>query len=220
MLSRANARSSGQMMFLLRRTIEALLVVIAPATTLISAGSDIFIRFAFGPKYAPATTGLSILSLVFLLYYVSIVLAAGLVILGRSWSVTIICGIAIVIMGASMLVFVPLGRKMFGVGGECAGAAMAVIANEIFMVVAMLSRFPEIPFDRRNVSVLIRCSAISAVVLVANHFLLRLGVVRLAIDLGLYVVLAVVLGVLRAADVRRVIDVLRARRAEARESTA
>jgi O-antigen/teichoic acid export membrane protein len=214
MLSRAHARSSGEMMMLVRRTIEALIIIIAPATTLISAGSDIFISFAFGPKYAPATTGLSILSLVFLLYYVSIVLASGLVMLGRSWSVTVICSVAIVIMGASMLVFVPLGRKMFGVGGECAGAAMAVIANEIFVVIAMLTRFTELPFDRRNVTVLIRCVAICAVVLVTNHFLLRLGVVRLAIDMGLYAVLAVALGVLRTSDVRRVLDVLRARRAE------
>jgi O-antigen/teichoic acid export membrane protein len=220
MLSRANARSSGEMMLLLRRTIEALLVIIAPATTLISSGSDIFIKFAFGPKYAPATTGLSILSLVFLMYYVSIVLAAGLVILGRSWSVTIICSVAIVIMGASMLIFVPLGRYLFGEGGECAGAAMAVIANEAFVVVAMLTRFTEIPFDRRNVTVLIRCTAISAFVLMANHLLLRLGVVRLAIDMGLYAALALMLGVIRPSDVRRVIGVLRARRAETRSESA
>ena len=216
MLSRAKARSSQEMMSILRRTIEALLVIIAPATTFISAGSDVFIRVAFGAKYAPATMGLSILSLVFLLFYVSIVLASGLVILGRSWSVTIICSVAIAIMAASMLVFVPVGRFLFGVGGECAGAAMAVIANEIFVVIAMLSRYTEGPFDRRNVVVLLKSAAISAFVLVVNHFLMRFGAIRLVVDMALYVALALAVQVVRPSDIGRVVRLLRARRAESR----
>jgi len=55
MLSRAWVRSPEEMMTIVRRSFEALLVLIAPATTLLScAGADVFVRIAFGEKFLPA----------------------------------------------------------------------------------------------------------------------------------------------------------------------
>jgi O-antigen/teichoic acid export membrane protein len=213
MLSRTRARSEDEMMSLLRRIIEGLLIVVAPVTTFIAAGSEIFVRTAFGQRYLPATTGLAILSLVFLMFYLSIIMANALVITGKSWSVTIISSGAVFLMPLFMLTFVPLGRSLFGTGGECAGAAMAVVANEAFIVAAMLSRFTVSPFDRRNLLVLAKGAVVSATVLLTNHWMVRVGPVRLLVDIGLYACLALLIGLVRMADLRRGIRALRASRA-------
>lgn len=213
MLSRVRARSENEMMFVVRRIIEALLILVAPVTTLITAGSPLFMHTAFGDRYLPAATGLSILSLVFLMYYLSIIMGNALIITGKSWSVTLISLSAVALMAVFMLVFVPLGRRMFGTGGECAGAAMAVVANEAYVVCAMLSRFQSSPFDRRNIGVLIKACLVAATVLLVNHALLRVGAVRLLIDGALYVVLALLIRLVRVDDVRRAVRALRTRRA-------
>jgi hypothetical protein len=116
-------------------------------------------------------------------------------------------------MSILMLVCVPAGRALMGTGGECAGAASAVILNEIGVVIAMVSRFDSRPFDSRNVSVLTKSIAIAAVVLVSDRFLRGLGPARLVLDLGLYVGLALVVRLVHFGDVRRLIDVVKARRA-------
>jgi hypothetical protein len=116
-------------------------------------------------------------------------------------------------MAVLMLVFVPIGRALIGTGGECAGASAAVIANEIGVVVAMLSRYESPPLDCRNVVVLTKSVAIAAVVLVVDRFLRGLGPARLGLDLALYVVLALAVRLVRFDDVRRMIDIVKARRA-------
>lgn len=213
MLSRAQARSTEESALILRRAIEGLIIVIAPITTFISAGSDIFIRLAFGVKYAPATLGLSILSLVFAMTYLNIILASSLLVAGRSWTVTTISVVSIFLLAGFMLVFVPLGKSVFGMGGECAGAAIAVIASEACVVVAMATRFDVSPLDRRNVAVLTKSAVISAVVLTTNHFIHGLGAARLVVDMALYVGLAWATGVVHADDIARVVRMAKERRA-------
>jgi O-antigen/teichoic acid export membrane protein len=213
MLSRAHARSGEEMMFILRRSIEGLIVLIAPITTLISAGSAIFLRAAFGEKYLPAATGLSILSLMFVMTYMNIMLASALIIQGRSWTVTTTSLASIVVMAVFMLVCVPVGRSIFGTGGECAGAAAAVIASEACVVLAMLRSTKYAPLDRRNVGVLVKSVAISICVIVVDRFLRSIGAARLLVDLALYVALALASGVVRPADVLRTVRALRSQRA-------
>ncbi|HVU05894.1 MAG TPA: hypothetical protein VHE30_29295 [Polyangiaceae bacterium] len=213
-LSRANARSPEESMAILRRSIEGLIVVIAPITTLISAGSDVFIRLAFGAKYLPANIGLSILSLVFVMTYMNIILSSALLVRGESWMVTAISVVSICALAVLMLVCVPLGRSLFGEGGECAGAAIGVVTSEAGVVVAMVTRFKETPMDRRNLLVLLKSIGISVLVLVTNHQIRNLGAVRLVLDLGLYVVLALALGVIRKKDIGLVVQIIKERRSK------
>ncbi|MGA2449808.1 MAG: oligosaccharide flippase family protein [Polyangiaceae bacterium] len=217
LLSRANARSPIEMMAILRRCIEALIVLIAPITICISVGSELWIKLAFGIKYAPAAIGLSILSLQFVITYLNIVLSSGLIILGRSWSTTIISLVAILSMTLFMLVFVPIGRALFGTGtgGECAGAAMAAIANELCVIVAMITRFDVTPIDRRNVAALTKLALLSFMILVLNRLAYRIGFVRIPIDMALYIALMFATRVVRVSDVRRALRIVQARRAPA-----
>ncbi len=211
MLSRAWARSPDEMMAIVRRSFEALLVIIAPATTMISCGSDIFVRVAFGEKFAPAAAGLSILSLVFVMFYLNIMLGNALVITGKQWWNTLISVSSIFSIALLMLVCVPLGRWLLGTGGECAGAATAVVANEMLVVGAMLTRFDSPPLDRRNVVVIVKSLAIAACVLLTNHYILGLGAARLVVDLALYLALALAVKVVRLADVRKLVELVKSR---------
>ncbi|HLK35107.1 MAG TPA: hypothetical protein VKU41_00055 [Polyangiaceae bacterium] len=211
LLSRANARSEEEGLAVFRRCLEGLVVVIVPATVLLSAGSDVFIRLAFGPKFAPAQTGLSILSLVFAMTYMNTMLALTLIVRGRGWAVTVISVSAVFITATLMLVLVPLGRHFIGEGGECAGAAMSVIGSEACVLTAMLTRFESFPLDARNVRVFSTAVAIAAAVLVLDRRLHPLGPSRLVIDAVFYVTLAFALRVVRISDIQHVFRLLRHR---------
>jgi O-antigen/teichoic acid export membrane protein len=211
LLSRAHARSESEMMAIVRRAVEGLVVIIAPVTVFISVSSDVLLKIAFGEKYAPAAAGLSILSLVFAVTYVNMLLAGALVIMGRSWSVTTVSLTAVLAMMGFMIVFVPIGRVLFHVGGECAGAALAFITNEACVVVALVARFKTSPFDARNVRAIAKTLAVAATVVVADRLLRPIGVARLSADVAIYAALAVALGLVRTADVRRVIALVRSR---------
>jgi len=214
MLSRAHSRSHAEMTFILRRAMEGLIVVIAPITTIISVGSAIFLRAAFGDKYLAATTGLSILSLMFVMTYLNIILASSLIISGKSWTVTLISLTSIVLTAGFMLAFVPAGRLMLGMGGECAGAAVAVISGEACVVLAMLRANKYEALDRRNVGVLVKSVVTAVCVILADRLLRAVGPGRLLIDMALYALLALALGVVRPTDVRKTLRVLRASRAQ------
>lgn len=215
MLSRAHARSADEFLLILRRSIEGLIVIIAPVTTILSTGAAVFLKAAFGEKYLPATTGLSILSLMFVMTYMNIILASALIIQGKSWTVTFTSLASIVVMAAFMLAFVPAGRHILGVGGECAGAAVAVIASEACVVLAMLRSTRYTALDGRNIAVLIKSVGVSICVIFADRLLRPVGPSRLIVDSALYAALALAVGVVRPSDVRRTVVALRAQRAAA-----
>jgi O-antigen/teichoic acid export membrane protein len=220
-LARSYGRSPGEMMLVLRRCIEAFIIVISPVTILISAGSSIALRLAINASYEPAAAGLSILSLIFVITYLNTVLATGLVVVGKSWSVTLFSILANVTMLGFMFVFVPIGRALVGEGGECAGAAMAVIANETCVILAFFWRFDWAPLDRRNVVQIVKQVVAAAIVLTGNHVLAHFipGLTRLAIDMGGYLVLALAIGILRPSEIRRGIAAIRSARAAAKGAT-
>ena len=66
-LTRAYARSTAEGLGTLRRMLEALVILVAPLTVMVSAGADVIVAVALGGAFAPAATGLSILSRGFVL---------------------------------------------------------------------------------------------------------------------------------------------------------
>jgi O-antigen/teichoic acid export membrane protein len=211
LLSRTFARSDEEGIVILRRVITGLLIVIVPVTVLLSAGSDVMIHLAFGDKYAPAHTGLSILSLVFVMTYTDTILAMSLIVLRRGWTVTVISVAAVFITAILMFIFVPLGRHWIGEGGECAGAAAAVITSEACVLVAMLSSFKKFPLDAPTIRAMLKTIGLGLAILVGDRYLRSLGPARLAVDAALYVVCALAIGVVRIRDVGGAIRLLRAK---------
>jgi O-antigen/teichoic acid export membrane protein len=222
LLARAHARSREEGMLVFRRCLEALVVTIIPITVILSCSSEYLIRLAFGPKFAPAAAGLSVLSLVFVLTYMNMMFAQNLIILRRGWSVTLISVGAVFVTSALMLGFVPLGRHLIGEGGECAGAAAAVIGGEACSLLAMVTRFREFPLDGRNIRVLVKSLALAGLVLIVDRQLHRMGfgAVRLAGDAVLYVVTALAIRIVRLDDVRNVIRLVRSRDKDAPATVA
>ena len=214
-LARAFARSEEEGMAVFRRCLEGLVVAIAPVTVLISAGSDVWVRIAFGEKYAPARLGLSILSLVFVMTYMNSMFAMALIILRRGWQVTTISIGAVLLTAIFLLLFVPLTRRLVGVGGECAGAAAAVVASEACVVVAMMSRFRPFPLDSRNIATLAKSVTLGFAILFVDRRLHNLGPVRLVVDAALYAGVALAIGIVRVQDLGRVARLLRMRNARA-----
>jgi O-antigen/teichoic acid export membrane protein len=211
LLSRAFARSEEEGIAVLRRGSVGLLTVIVPVTVMISAGSDFLIHLAFGDKYAPAHTALSILSLVFVMTYMDTLLAMSLIILRKGWSVTIISVGAVFVTGLLMFVFVPLGRHLIGEGGESAGAAAAVISSEACVLVAMLSSFRKFPLDAPTIRSLAKMIGLGIVILIVDRQLRGLGPARLAVDAAAYVILAFAIGVVRIKDIGAAIHLVRAK---------
>jgi len=211
LLSRAQARSKEEGIEVFRRCLEGIVVAIIPITVLISAGADILVRFAFRAAYLPAATGLSILSLVFIMTYMNMMFAMNLIVTGRGWSVTVISICSVFVSATLNLLFVPLGRHLLGEGGECAGAAASVIGSEAFVVIAMLTRFETLPLDARNLATGGKSVAIGALILILNHYIRGLGPVRLVLEALLYVALAFVLRVVRVRELAHVVSLVRKR---------
>jgi O-antigen/teichoic acid export membrane protein len=211
LLSRAFARSEREGIGVLRRVLEGLVVVIVPMTVMVSAGSDVLIRLAFGDKFAPARTGLSIISLVFVMTYMDTVLAMALIVMGKGWSVTVISVTSVFITGGLMFVFVPLGRHLIGEGGECAGAAAAVIGSEACVLVAMLSRFRQFPLDARNILSLAKTVGLAVAILVLDRQIRGLGAARLAVDAALYAAVALAIGAVKVRDLGEAYRLIRAK---------
>ena len=211
LLARAHARSEEEGMAVFRRSVEGIVIAIVPVTVLVSAGSDFLIRLAFGEKYAPAAAGLSILSLVFLMTYMNTMFAMNLITMRRGWSVTIISISAVFVTASMMLVFVPLGRRLLGEGGECAGAATSVIGSEACVLIAMVTRFKSFPLDRRNVIVITKSVVLGLLVLFLDRQLRGLGPARLAVDALVYTGSAFALQIVRVQDLRLVMGLLRHR---------
>lgn len=212
MLARAQARSTEEMLNIVKRTIEVLLVIITPGTVILAASSDILIDLAFGPSFAPATIGLSVQAPVFVMMYMNVMLSAALINMERGWTVTLISIGAVFTQATLMFVMVPLGRHFIGVGGECAGAAIAVVASEACVVIAMTSRFEKSPLDRRNLTVLAKSVVASAITLGLNHYILHWGAPRMLVVTATYIVLALLLRIVRPSEVADLVRVVKAER--------
>jgi O-antigen/teichoic acid export membrane protein len=212
LLSRAHARSPDEGIAVFRRCLEGIILVIVPVTVLISAGSDVLVRLAFGAKYAQGATGLAILSLMFVMVYMNILFATHLIIMGRGWSVTVLSLSAIFVTSALMLVFVPAGHRLLPEGGECAGAALAVIGSEAVTLIGMVTRYDKFPLDGRNVRAIGKSVLVGVAVLLLDRPLRAIGGVRLIVDGLVYVLLAFAVRAVRPEDVATVLRLMRERR--------
>jgi hypothetical protein len=84
-----------------------------------------------------------------------------------------------------------------------------VLATEIFVLIAMVSRFNESPLDAHTVRLLLKSVVIGAVVLLVDRALRPIGPARLIVDGLLYAALAFALRVVRLSQIREAFRLLR-----------
>ncbi|HEX3345650.1 MAG TPA: oligosaccharide flippase family protein, partial [Polyangiaceae bacterium] len=200
MLSRAVQRSREELHEHVCRSMELILTIAIPASLLINLGADVWIHVAFGSAYAPATTALRVQSTMFVLTYVAIIYAMTLIMLERAWT---LAWVSVAGLGVNLvlnLVFVRYSVALLGEGGGGTGCAAAMLGTEIFVSVSMAVAIGKGTFDRRSLTTVAWSLLIYGVV-VGVHVLLRpIGPARLAVDAGLYVGLAILVGALRPKE--------------------
>jgi O-antigen/teichoic acid export membrane protein len=212
LFARSKHRSEETFYEMLRRAIEGLLVLAIPVTLLIGIGADFWVRIAFGRSFGPAALSLRCLAPLFVATYLTIMLALALVVLERSWRLTIVSLIGLGLLPLFILVLVPLA-KPYGQGAAGAGAAVAVTAMELVTAALFLQTVGRRALDRRNVLAVLKSIAVALVVIALHQALVFMGPARLVVDMLVYAVLALAVKVLRFDEVITVIKMVRTQRA-------
>ena len=154
---------------MLRRVLEGIVQVAVPVALLVALGADLWVGLAFGRAFAPAAMSLRMLAPLFVLIYVSILLATALVVQGRGWTLTMIAVAGICTqrrLGAA-----PGCRRSgrwLGAGGAGAGMALAGVVKEIVVVCCMLAANGVETIDRARWMMIGR-TALAAGATVALH---------------------------------------------------
>ena len=199
LLRRAYNRSPQEMIAVMRRVLEGLLLVTTPVALFLALGADLWIRIAFGVAYAPAAGSLRTLAPLFVLTYLAILLSMALVVLGRGWTLTVVSLSAVALSAGVALVLVPFFGNWLGPGGAGAGMALASVSKESFVTTVLLVVLGRGFLDAPR-RVLIRRTLLAALLTTGVHVLLGgIGHWRLLIDAAVYTGAAVALGVLRPA---------------------
>jgi O-antigen/teichoic acid export membrane protein len=214
LMSRAKARSDDEVFAILRHVIEGIVVAIVPLTLLLGLGADLWIRLALKEPFVPATLSMRILSPVFVLTYLSMILAISLMVLDRPWSLTMISAISALLAPVLVFFLVPLGHRWFGTGGQAAGAAAAVILCESCVVVMCFYKVGVRAVDRRSVVVIGKTLGAAVAVILLDHFERGIGNVRLVLDMVAYAAIVLATRALRIGDmIAAVKTILLSRRA-------
>lgn len=213
MMSRAVARSEEELFRLVRRAIEAALLVALPLSLVTGLGADVWVHVVFGKAFGPAVLSLRVLAPVFLFTYVAMLAATALVMLGRPWRVAALSMVGLVINPALDLLLVRWSSRTFGPGGAGAGAAIALLATEAFVAIAMVATVGRRAFDRRSVRAIVAALGASLAVVALDRLLVSIGPARLLVDLCAWLAMAVALGAVRPSTLPLVLRALRSARA-------
>jgi O-antigen/teichoic acid export membrane protein len=211
MMSRAMHHEEGEFFRLLRRGMEGVSVVSIPLTLMLALGANFAIGLVLKDKFLPASYSLQWLAPTFVLAYANSLLWLALMIMKRSWTITIVSIAGMALLPTFILTIVPLTRDL-GPGRTGMGVAMALSARELVIVLAFLAVVGKRALDRQAVLAIVKSLAICGVVLVAHRLLANLGHWRLAIDCVIYAALALLAGVIRPRDIKDVLRMIKDRK--------
>jgi O-antigen/teichoic acid export membrane protein len=211
MMSRAKARNEEDFFKILRRGLEGVNVVSIPLTLMLALGADFWIHIALRDKFLPAAPSLEWLAPTFVLAYCNVLLWLALMILDRSWTITIVSLAGMALLPIFILIAVPITQS-HGDGSAGMGVAMALSARELVIFFVFLFFLGKRALDQGNVSATLKSLAICVVVGFLHRFLAPWGPIRLVADAAAYGVLALVLGVVRPSDIRAVLKLIKDRK--------
>jgi O-antigen/teichoic acid export membrane protein len=216
MMSRAKARNTDDFYRILRRGFEAVIVVSIPLTLLLALGAEYWIHITVKDAFLPAAGSLRCLAPTFVFAYANVLLWLALMILDRSWTITIVSIAGLLLLPVFVIVLVPIMEKL-GPGGAGMGAGIALTLREFVIVLVFLGFLGSKALDRRGLAALLKSLAICVAVGFADHYLQAMTIppLRLAADAVLYGVLALVLGVIAPSDIKAVLRMVKDRKKNA-----
>ena len=215
MLARARQRSTEDVFAIIRAALEGLLVVSIPISLFIALGADIWVKLAFGQKFAQSALSLVMIAPQFVFTYTAMILSIALVILDKQWIVTRISLTALVLTPIFVLVLVPIASKL-GEGWAAAGAAAGVVFSELVVSISSLRHVGYGAVNRRSILAASKSAGLAVCVAGIDHLLRPMGIGRIAIDFVIYVVVAVAIGAIRIGDAVRVFQMISQGRKEAK----
>ncbi len=196
LFARARARSDEEYTKVMRRSLELVLNIAFPCSLFVGIGAETWVVLLYGEAYAPAATSLEILSSIFVLTYVAILSSNALILTGRAW---LQAGISIFGLAVNPLLnwlCIPPAMARWSEGGAGVGAATAQLGTELVVTVLMTALVGRRAFDRRSVLIIVKTLLVCAAVVAFDRQLQGSmpALARLALDLVVYAVLAVVFG--------------------------
>lgn len=212
LLTRALKRSEDEFFGILRRAVEGILVVAIPATMTISLGATFWVRMTTGSKYLDAAPALQQLAPSFVFTYAAVLFATALIIMKRSWSVTLISLSRLLLQPILMWLVIPWAHRKFGLGGAGMGDAFCFTFLELYASLVFLYTLGRRAVDRRLLAALGKSLLGYAAAATVDHFAKPLGDARLVLALVTYAVVVLGTGGVKIADVKAVIGMVRNRK--------
>lgn len=214
LLARAHSRSQEEFFSILRISIRAVLVLAIPGSLLIALGADFWVLLAFGESFVPSGDAVRVLAPMFIATYLAILLSVALVILQRSWTLTLVSIASLVCEVAMIPPAVHLLRDS-GEGGAATGVAIGLLGAETLTAVMLLRAVGKSALDRQMVGSLAKCALLAVAVWLLDLTLRQLGPARLVIDMVAYAVGAIAIRAVTVGEIRELIALVRHRRAGA-----
>ncbi|MET0592227.1 MAG: oligosaccharide flippase family protein, partial [Polyangiaceae bacterium] len=215
LFARSKHRSEESFYAILRRSIEGLLILAIPVTLLIGIGADFWVRIAFGRSFGNAALSLRCLAPLFVATYLTILLALALVVLERSWRLTIVSLIGLGILPLLILVLVPIAKPL-GPGFAGAGAALAVTLMELITAAMFLHAVGRRALDRRNVLAVTKSLGAAIAVIALHRAIAFMGPLRLIVDMLAYTAIAFAVRVISVDEAISVFKLVRTERKAAK----
>lgn len=217
LMARAHARSKEELFETARGGLGWLFTVTTPVTLAIALGAPLWLRIAFGRAYLPAADALRVFAPMFVLDYISMLLATTLIMLERPWIVTWISLAGVVVDPLLNALLVPRTLAWIGTGGGGVACAAAHLITEGLTAMTLLGFIGREAIDRALLGRAARTVLVCLAVIVLDRALGGAAPTRLLIDAGAYVALAWLIGAISRSDVE---PVLRAVRSRARRASA
>jgi O-antigen/teichoic acid export membrane protein len=194
-------------------------IVSIPLTLMLALGSQFVVAVALQERFLPAASSLQWLAPTFVLAYANVLLWIALMILDRSWTITVVSFLGLALLPAFILLIEP-HTSALGRGGAGMGVAMALSLRELVIVIVFLALLGKRATDTRSVLSITKSLGICCVVVAVHVGLARLGNARLLVDMLVYAVLMFVLGVLRPGDIKDVLRMIKDRKKLQAEAAA
>jgi O-antigen/teichoic acid export membrane protein len=211
MMSRAKHRDEQEFFSILRRGIEGVSVVAIPLTLMLALSAELLIGIALKDQFLPAAASLRWLAPTFVLAYFNVLLWIALMILDRSWTITIISFVGLALLPVLILGIVPLTRGL-GPGATGMGVAIALSLRELVIALVFFACLGRQAVDRRSAVAVVKSLAIGGLVVALHLALAKIGPARLAVDAVVYGALMLATGVVRIGDVKDVLRLIKDRK--------
>jgi O-antigen/teichoic acid export membrane protein len=219
MMSRAKHRNEEEFFRILRRCLEGVSIVSIPLTLMLALSAELVIGIALKDKFIPAARSLEWLAPTFVLAYANVLLWIALMILDRSWTITIISFAGLALLPLFILLIVPATRHL-GSGSTGMGVAMALSARELVIVIVFFFFLGRRAVDDRSVRAVTKSLGICGAVVATHVLLAGIGPLRLALDIVIYAGLALALRVVRPRDLFDVLRLIKDRKKIQAEAAA